>query len=64
MGEACASGIGSGQPTAPVAQVRATSLTRHQLGRFLALLAPRSAGRSTNPSPDPNSDLTLTLTLT
>jgi len=24
--------------------VRATSLTRHQLGRFLALLAPRSAG--------------------
>ena len=42
MGEACASGKGQpGQPAAPVARVRATSLARHQLGRFLVLLAPR-----------------------
>ena len=42
MGEACASGRGQpGQPAAAVARVRVTSLARHQLGRFLMLLAPR-----------------------
>ena len=39
------------EATVSVARVRATSLARHQLGRFLALLAPRRRGDNQETSP-------------